>query len=274
MLKAKESATESSRLSGPDVSTKKQRRTPGPDWRTPLFYWRGKVCASTWSGTWVASTEGLPSDDAFFAKHEANAFHLTCSKGIDTLVEDSQQTLAEDLPTVRPAPRHSASRALDLLVGGGATLPLTHSVWPQAFLSGSDDIEHKICFQDGPSTSIMGESEWVSVAARGKSTDFGDFISLGTMVRGMDGTQLLTLARRYIADDDPRCAMSAQDALARVSGEDEGPDMWACDKPWLALPCKVHDDWPAPQPVPAKVLADRWRRRTVAARTTDPNASS
>ena len=57
---------------------------------------------------------------------------------------------------------------------------------------------------------------------------------------------LLTLARRYIADGDPRTAMNATSVLARVEAEDS----FAGEHPWLALPWKVPSSWPAPLPVP------------------------
>ena len=47
------------------------------DWRTPLFYWRGAIDGDTWSGTWVASADGLPSDADFAASE--NTFTLKCS---------------------------------------------------------------------------------------------------------------------------------------------------------------------------------------------------
>jgi hypothetical protein len=225
-MSSKRAATSSSRA-------KKKARAPAPDWRTPLFYWRGKINDEKWSGTWVASDDGLPSDEAFAAS--ANTFKLTCSEGIGMLV-----TLSEGCAAEAPTATFTGSYKLDN--GDG--------------LQDFSDTEHKICLQEGPSVGhAFGDSEWVSVAARG-TTEFGEFLSLGKMVRAEDGEHVLTLARRYIADEDPRCAMSAQDALGRISGEDEGKDMWACEEPWLALPWKVPEGWPASLPVPASVLAN------------------
>ena len=56
-----------------ESNVKKKGKPPCADWRTPLFYWRGRVQeddgtlppTSTWDGTWVASAEGLPSDTDF-----------------------------------------------------------------------------------------------------------------------------------------------------------------------------------------------------------------
>ena len=209
----------------------KKPRAAAPDWRTPLFYWRGKVGNETsWSGTWVASADGLPCDADFAAS--TNTFELSCSEDI---VEMS------DGPTgTADAPAATFAGSFKLTTGNG--------------LEDCSDIEHVICVQEGPAMGgPMGESEWVNVAGCGTNR-FGKFLSLGKMVRD-GGDDVLTLARRYIADEDPRCAMSVQDVLGRVSGEEEGPEMWACEEPWLALPWKVPKSWPAHRlPVPASML--------------------
>ena len=200
---------------------------PEPDWRTPLFYWRGNCNETSWSGTWVASAEGLPSDADFAAS--ANTFTLSCSENISTMSDGPSGTA--DAPA--------------------ATLTGSYKGDGQEDIS---DIKHSICVQEGPAMGgPMGDSGWVSVAGRGTNR-FGKFLSLGKMVRTNDGEHVLTLARRYLAEKDPRCTMSAQKALGRVSGEEEGKDMWACEEPWLALPWKVHASWPAALPVPAWML--------------------
>ena len=202
---------------------------PEPDWRTPLFFWRGEVSSNgtSWSGTWVASADGLPSDADFAAS--ANTFTLSCSENISTMSDGPSGTA--DAPA--------------------ATLTGSYKGDGQEDIS---DTEHSICVQEGPAMGgPMGDSGWVSVAGRGTNR-FGKFLSLGKMVRTNDGEHVLTLARRYLAEKDPRCTMSAQKALGRVSGEEEGKDMWACEEPWLALPWKVPKSWPAALPVPAWML--------------------
>ena len=78
-------------------SKAKKRRTSAPDWRVPIFYWRGKITnETTWSGTWVTSETGLPSDAEF--AESANTFALECSEQIGMLVMMSDGT-AEDVPT-------------------------------------------------------------------------------------------------------------------------------------------------------------------------------
>eukprot|EP00966_Prymnesium_polylepis_P166957 3859214-Prymnesium_polylepis.4 len=199
----------------------RKKRAPALDWRTPLFYWRGTVDDETWSGAWVASTDGLPSDADFEASE--NSFKLKCSEPIGMLV-----TLSD---TAEKAPTAMLTGSYKLDNGGG--------------LDDYSDVEHKICAIEGPPCGgPLGESEWVNVAARG-TTEFGEFVSLGKMVRLGDGSHVLTLARRYIADDDPRCKMSEQDVLARVVTE-EVLDYAHIETPWTALPWRVADDWPAP----------------------------
>ena len=214
----------------PKRAAKKPRSSAPPDWRTPLFYWRGKVSnKKSWSGTWVASADGLPSDADFAAS--ANTFTLTCSKNIGTMSDGPSGTA--DAPTATLTGSYK-------LAGDGQ--------------EEESDIKHSICVQDGPAVGTpFGDSEWVSVAGRGTNR-FGKFLSLGKMVRTNDGEHVLTLARRYLAEKDPRCTMSAQKALGRVSGEEEGPEMWACEEPWLALPWKVPKSWPAALPIPASML--------------------
>ena len=78
-------------------SQAKKRQTSAPDWRVPIFYWRGKITnETTWSGTWVASETGLPSDAEF--AESANTFALECSKKIGKLVRMSDGE-ALDVPT-------------------------------------------------------------------------------------------------------------------------------------------------------------------------------
>ena len=134
---------------------------PEPDWRTPLFFWRGEVSNGTsWSGTWVASADGLPSDADFAAS--ANTFTLSCSENISTMSDGPSGTA--DAPA--------------------ATLTGSYKGDGQEDIS---DTEHSICVQEGPAMGgPMGDSGWLSVAGRGTNR-FGKFLSLGTMVRTNDG---------------------------------------------------------------------------------------
>ena len=183
------------------------------DWRTPLFYWRGAVVGTKWSGTWVASADGLPSDADFEAS--TNTFELECSAALPRLASADRATFA-------------GSYKLDN--GDG--------------LADHSDYEQRLHAVDGPGGHHpMGECGtatcWAVVAATG-NTEFGRFVSLGRLDGATtyeDGYTRLTLARRYIEDDDPRVRESAPELAMRVQGC--GIDEWAIAAPWLALPWKV-----------------------------------
>ena len=187
------------------------KRAP-TDWKTPLFYWRGAIDGDTWAGTWVASADGLPSDADFAASE--NTFTLKCSAELGKSMS-SPATLA-------------GSYKLDQ--GDG--------------LADFSDISHEVYAIDGPpghhGLGEQGaETDWAVVGATG-NTEFGRFVSLGRLdgAESYDsGYSRLTLARRYLDDDDPRVGMSAKAVATRVAGC--GPDEWALGAPWLALPWKI-----------------------------------
>ena len=64
-------------------------------------------------------------------------------------------------------------------------------------------------------------------------------------VPGNDTYTRLTLARRYIGDDDKRTKMSAQAVCNRVSAA-QAPDEGFINAPWLALPWRLPGNWPLP----------------------------
>ena len=207
---------------------KRKKRAPASDWRMPVFYWRGSVAGSTWEGSWVASADGLPADADFASS--ANTFKLECSCPLDNKLQNSKDEVS-----------FTGSYKLDN--GDG--------------LEDFSDIEHTIDAWDGPPSHHPATHSWAVVGAIG-STPFGNFISLGRLDRtdGRGGSMVdgdytrLTLARRYIADDDPRIGMSAKDVCRRVIGlgEDEG----VINVPWLGLPYRVPDSWPGPLPFDAR----------------------
>ena len=192
------------------------KRAP-TDWKTPLFYWRGAIDGDTWSGTWVASADGLPSDADFAASE--NTFTLKCS--VATLPKAD-----------RDGGSFTGSYKLDQ--GDG--------------LEDFSDLSHDIFAISGPGGHHpLGEcnKDWAVVGATG-NTEFGRFVSLGRL----DGPPLatdssvsidrtytrLTLARRYVDDDDPRLRLSAEQLADRVVW---GADEWAISAPWIALPWKI-----------------------------------
>ena len=111
-------------------------------------------------------------------------------------------------------------------------------------LADFSDISHEVYAIDGPpGHHALGEqgaeTDWAVVGATG-NTEFGRFVSLGRLdgAESYDsGYSRLTLARRYLDDDDPRIGMSAKAVATRVAGC--GPDEWALGAPWLALPWKI-----------------------------------
>ena len=59
--------------------TRGGKKAKKPDWRMPLFYWRGQWSKGTWQGSWVASEDGLPSDADF--QESTSTFKLSAEKG-------------------------------------------------------------------------------------------------------------------------------------------------------------------------------------------------
>jgi hypothetical protein len=211
---------------------RKAKRAPSPDWRTPVFYWRGKVDGSTWEGTWVASSEGLPSNEEFEASE--NTFKLKCSKPLEDLYWDGKDYESAALASL------TGSYKLDN--GDG--------------LADYTDLKHEIWAYNGPPSHHPSINSWAVVGACG-DTEFGRFVSLGRLdQKKSDDTYAaytrLTLARRYIADDDPRKSMSARDVARRVAAN--GPDEGVIDIPWLALPWKVSADWPGSVPISPQAM--------------------
>ncbi len=186
------------------------------DWRTPIFYWRGVIEDEwVWSGTWVVSDSGLPELEDF--EKSANTFRLTCSEMFGML------PMTEEVATF------TGSYKLDNGAG----------------LQDVKDFQHRIKVVESDQLDAMGLAKWCVVGARG-TTEFGEFVSLGRLDRDFQGGVTLTLARRYIADDDPRCKMGVDEVVGRVV--ENGPDHSHSEFPWTALPWKVAGDWPAPLP--------------------------
>ena len=208
----------------------RQKKAPAADWRQSAFYWRGAVSGTTWEGTWVASEVGLPSDADFAAS--TNTFKLECSTNLSRV---------HNPPAGGQAGGGKFTGSYKLDNGDG---PADYS-----------DLEHEIFAYNGPPDHHPAVHSWAVVGACG-DTEFGRFVSLGVLdgkapgeCRGNDTYTRLTLVRRYIADDDPRNGMSAEEVARRVSscGKDEG----FINAPWLALPWKVPSSWPAPLSAPA-----------------------
>ena len=208
----------------PKQKKKKGASEPQADWRTPLFYWRGRVVdeGTKWEGTWVASAEGLPSDADFAAS--ANTFALVAAG------DDLLSSWAGGAPS--GAARGSFSGSYKLDQGGGL----------------EDFSDHTHAFE----LVKRAEEPFAIVGARG-STEFGEFVSLGRLDLALDldapggddaattRAPRLTLARRYLADDDVRAKLSCA-AVVPTLCETE-PAAAPREAPWERLPwkCTVDD---------------------------------
>ena len=230
------------RKSSSATAAAKRKKAPAADWRQPVFYWRGTISGSKWEGTWVASEAGLPSDADFAAS--TNAFKLVCSTPVFESVGSLQ------------SPGLGGN-------GGSGTFTGSYKLDNGEGPADYSDLEHEISVNNGPPSHHPAVHSWAVVGACG-DTEFGRFVSLGVL----DGTgephtltgpggfpntgstySRLTLARRYIAEDDPRNGMSAKQVVDRLASL--GMEEWAMNAPWLVLPWKVPGSWPAPLPPPA-----------------------
>lgn len=175
---------------------KRAKKAPAPDWRTPLFYWRGALAveagALRWRGTWVASADGLPTDADFEAS--PNTFSLATAAA-DAAPRDA-----------RAMPAWSFTAGSYLLDNGGG-------------LEETADLLHGCAARTVDGTRV--------VAAVG-DTAFGRFLSLGVLAD--DGA--LTLARRYVGDDDARAGWAE---AARVLDE----ELATPGAPWADLPWRL-----------------------------------
>ena len=229
------------RKTGSSAAASKKKKA-APDWRQPVFYWRGKVEGTTWEGTWVSSIDGLPSDEEFATS--TNTFKLECRY---------LWTLALALASCPHAPSshlHASSKPLgtvykhkDEAVTFTGHYKLDNGGGPADY----SDVEHNINAFNGPPEHHPATHGWAVVGACG-NTEFGRFVSLGRLdkraageVSGEEEYTRLTLARRYVDDDDPRAGMSAEDVRKRITGY-KAPDEGVIDVPWLALPWKVPDN--------------------------------
>lgn len=183
-----------------ESTSEKKRTTHNQDpnsWREVLYFWHGTLSTdessgeTIWEGTWIASEDGLPSTAEFDTSE--NTFRLTSSA---FYVRDGVPLEAR-CPFGRSG--HFAGYFL---------------------LDGKDcsDIEHRLVFKDQ------------LVAARGTAF-FGEFISAGRLVFPQgSASAYLTLARRYLTEDDLRVKLTAWAALLQIE-----ENMERRDSPWNHL---------------------------------------
>jgi hypothetical protein len=163
------------------------------DWRSPLFYWRGELTPRDdrlrWQGAWVAREGDLPTDEEFAASE--NAFDVLSSGGLEL---DAGKSMLEILDHPEDGTVFDLIDGYYLLDNGGGHERFT-------------DTTHRVLARRSPP-----ESGSLVVAACG-TTEFGSFVSLGTVDETASGTARMTLARRYVDDSDPRARWTTDDVL-------------------------------------------------------------
>lgn len=158
--------------------TKMPKRKAQSDWRESLFFWRGELISKedtsnqlTWKGTWVSSVSTAPEDTEYTSSK--NTFISTLSldsevKGI-TLASLTSAALTGSI---------NSKYLLDQGDGNG--------------LQEYEDIKQTF--------ATFATGDRVFMTALG-STEFGSFVSCGTLTEKEDGALTLLLARRYIDDE-------------------------------------------------------------------------
>lgn len=159
----------------------------------------------------MSSEEGLPSLEDFAAS--TNTFRLMTRDFLDCGVK---------LEELSPIGRSGKFAGTYVMSSDGLTRKY-------------QDIAHRMVVMDHASTCSL-------VAERGTS-EFGEFVSLGRLVFARDGKSpaLMTLARQYVVDGDPRASQSPWQAVFRIAskarGQREKNDFVPqCPAPWLLLP--------------------------------------
>jgi len=190
---------------------KKAGQDTSTDWRSTVFCWQGVLLREEgdellWRGVWVGSDlPTLPSPEALAGSQ--NSFVLKLN-----LVEPSRQLAPVNLSEL--AGKSGSFR-------GSYKLDQGDGLGLQSF----QDVEHLVFFSDLQSDA---EGGYLIVGACG-NTEFGRFVSHGrvTLAPGTDeGQVVLTLARRYLRDADPRAACKTASAaleLAALGSHERAP---------------------------------------------------
>jgi hypothetical protein len=150
------------------------KRARAPDWRETLFTWRGHLTLLDGRAAWAGTWVGGDGDAA--------------PAGADFAASLDTFSCAGEAP---PA----AGAALDQVI----TLDDSTYLLPEgARRDAKRDDEHFIILR-GARAAACGKNE------------FGAFVSTGDVAAGADGAAVLTLARRYVRDDDARAALRGAD---------------------------------------------------------------
>lgn len=154
------------------------KRKAQSDWRESMFFWRGELTFKednpnqmTWRGTWVSSISAEPEDSDYTTSK--NTFISTFS--LDSEVKGI--TLASLTSASLTGSIHS-KYLLDQGDGNG--------------LQEYEDIKQTFC------TFATGDKVFMTALG---STEFGSFVSCGTLTEKEDGALTLLLARRYIDEE-------------------------------------------------------------------------
>ena len=247
---------EAEQLKTGEKPAKRARAEPAErDWRATLFVWRGELEAEpsiqmkhadcgpptpsiTWRGAWLSTDdETMPTEAALQAS--PNTFKVKTSKfdekkiregtswaGTPIHGRDDYAATAEILEEIMMSEWGTETEE------GDGDYGKPDRLCEMKFDKGSYKLDNGNGLEEVKDVEHRWEVRTPAVAAVG-TTPFGRFVSLGII----DGsTETMTLARRYIADDDPRVAWASPAAvLDALLGE--GP--LALDEIPAKLPWKV-----------------------------------
>ena len=248
----------------------KRARTSKPverDWRATLFVWRGELEIGgspdtgpqiSWRGAWLGTDDdAMPSEAAL--KASANTFELKTEPFDEEQIQEKSNAklVGTEFEGEECGGTDIVFEAIDMILGGmdeedpegrkaffqldglfemkfGGSYKLDNGDG----LEDTSDDTHRWEVRSWPKAA-PGEVECAThaaVAAVG-TTPFGRFVSLGAI----DGSTM-TLARRYIADDDPRAAWASPAAVLDACLDDaqleEEEELALADIP-AKLPWKV-----------------------------------
>ncbi|KAJ1458646.1 hypothetical protein M885DRAFT_513174 [Pelagophyceae sp. CCMP2097] len=225
------------------------------DWRDTMFYWQGKLSwvggernVMTWRGTWLSSVANVLPDANDF-NHSFNFFELSF-----------------DVDAERAAHLSRGRTDLELLLGLCADFRGHYLMEPPdgtGYRRAYRDDAHSFLFDARcddapalvaaaarstpfgcyapPSASSHQISGPTALCASRGCNEFGNFIALGHAQKlrgtGAEDAVELTLARRYVRDDDSRWRWPLRDLLGHVAPANARVSPWE-----NALPCRLPAD--------------------------------
>jgi hypothetical protein len=186
------------------------------DWRAPLFYWRGSTRQGTGgSGTWTGTW-------------------VASEGGLPGSAAFEAAPTTFDLTSSRP------------LISLG-------DVGSAEFICGSYQLDQGDGLAKFSDVSHVCHLAADGVVGACGNTEFGKFISLGKLV-ARESHGELTLARRYITDNDPRAKLSAEQVALLAASASER------EEPWTAAVWRVAAGWKPPSLEATPTAADEATR--------------